>query len=153
MRKLAKREFLFLPLHLTHAYWERDFHTQSQIITLLILIANMRMQNLAAGIKGDYQMGKQFLRQQTVRHDLCVCAPRAATEKFVVGCANATATPHYPLVHIPRDALLIAMSIHTSAPKNRFLGAVWFAGAERKSRLTVIAKSGFFVSHHITYGK
>jgi hypothetical protein len=45
MRKLAKREFLFLPLHLTHATWERDFHTQSQIITLLILIANMRMQN------------------------------------------------------------------------------------------------------------
>jgi hypothetical protein len=43
--------------------WERDFHTQSQIITLLILIANMRMQNHAAGIKGDYQMGKQFLRR------------------------------------------------------------------------------------------
>jgi hypothetical protein len=75
-------------------------------------------------------------------------------EKFAVGCANATATPHYPLVHIPWDALLIAMSITYFSDKKTDFEAqsALPARAERKSRSTIIAKSGFFESHH-NYGK
>jgi hypothetical protein len=83
---------------------------------------------------------------------ICAYALRARAWKNSPWVAQMPQQRLITLSYIFHQMLLIAMSIHTSAIKNRFKGAVCFVGTERKSHVTIIAKSGFFESHH-NYGK